>query len=146
MKWRRDSAELMTDVAVVPIRVGDGYRLNGLLKDIMTHRGNPVERHRMKKRHADVLRLIVDALEGPDMPPPLDDDGWRPGGESVEARWLPAGALVIFDSSAVAEVQGARETRAAPLKLPQRALCLTAPAEGRVDNFFRLPRSDQVAN
>ena len=95
---RRDGAEMSTDVALVPIRVGDGYRLNGMLKDITTHRGNPVEHHRMKKRHAEVLRLIVVALDGGEMPPPLDDD-WEPDDQRVEERWLPAGALVVFDGS-----------------------------------------------
>jgi PAS domain S-box-containing protein len=96
---RRDGAGVKTDIAVVPIRVGDGYPLNKVLQDIVTHRGNPVEITRMKKRHADVLRLVVTALDGGDLPAPLDDDGWQPEGKRVEERWLPAGALVVFDGS-----------------------------------------------
>ena len=98
---RRDGSRLDTEVAIVPIRMGDGYHLNLALQDITTHRGNPVELHRMKKRHADVLRLIVIALDGGELPDPLGDDGWKPGGERVEARWQPAGALVIFDGTEV---------------------------------------------
>jgi len=109
---RRDSSQMRTEVALIPIRVGDGYRLNGLLKDITTHLGNPVERHRMKKRHADVFRLLVSTLEGDEVPEPLDDDGWRPGGQRVEERWLPAGALVIFEAGAAA--QPAQDDHAAP--------------------------------
>src|SRR5256714_8176285 len=71
---RRDGAALTTEVAFVPIRVGDGYPLNTLLQDITTHRGNPVEMTRMKRRHAPVLALIVAALDGADMPVPLDED------------------------------------------------------------------------
>jgi PAS domain S-box-containing protein len=97
---RRDGGEVNTDVALVPIRVGDGYPLNKVLQDIVTHRGNPVEITRMKKRHAEVIRLVVTALDGGDMPDPLDDDGWHPGGQRVEQRWKPAGALVVFDGSA----------------------------------------------
>ncbi len=96
---RRDLSLVCTDIAAVPIRVGDGYRLNKVLGDIITHRGNPIEITRMKKRHADVLRLIVTALDGGEMPDPLGDDGWKPGGHRIEERWLPAGALVIFDGS-----------------------------------------------
>nr|MDQ3935551.1 PAS domain S-box protein [Actinomycetota bacterium] len=96
---RRDGERMKTEVAVVPIRMGDGYHLNLALQDIITHRGNPVEMHRMKKRHADVLRLIVAALEGDEMPDPIGDDGWRPGGVRVEERWQAAGALVIFDGT-----------------------------------------------
>ena len=96
---RRDGAEMPTEAAVVPIRVGDGYPLNKVLQDIVTHRGNPVEVTRMKKRHAEVLRLVVTAIDGGTMPDPLDDDGWRPGGNRVEERWQPAGALVVFDGS-----------------------------------------------
>jgi PAS domain S-box-containing protein len=98
---RRDGSRLKTDVSFVPIRMGDGYHLNLALQDIITHRGNPVELHRMKKRHADVLRLIVTALDGGDMPDPLGDDGWRPGGMRVEERWNAAGALLIFDATSV---------------------------------------------
>jgi PAS domain S-box-containing protein len=101
---RRDGATMRTEVAVVPIRVGDGYPLNKVLQDIVTHRGNPVEITRMKKRHAEVLRLIVTAIDGGAMPGPLDDDGWKPGGNRVEERWLPAGALVVFDGTAGGEV------------------------------------------
>lgn len=96
---RRDGSRQKTEVAVVPIRMGDGYHLNLALKDIVTHRGNPVEMHRMKKRHAEVLRLIVTALDGGELPDPLGDDGWHPGGVRVEERWSAAGALVIFDGS-----------------------------------------------
>ncbi|HEX8065517.1 MAG TPA: EAL domain-containing protein [Thermoleophilaceae bacterium] len=96
---RRDNALVKTEVSIVPIRIGDGYPLNKALQDIATHRGNPIEVHRMKKRHADVLRLIVTALDGGEMPDPLDDDGWRPGGMRVEERWQPAGGLLIFDGS-----------------------------------------------
>jgi PAS domain S-box-containing protein len=117
---RRDGAKMKTDVAVVPIRMGDGYHLNLALQDIITHRGNPVERHRMKKRHADVLRLIVTALDGGDMPDPLGDDGWRPGGARVEERWRGAGALVIFDGDGA----GA----AAPEGEPEGAAASPAPA------------------
>jgi PAS domain S-box-containing protein len=102
---RRDGSRQKTEVAVVPIRMGDGYHLNLALKDIVTHRGNPVEMHRMKKRHADVLRLIVTALDGGDMPDPLGDDGWRPGGMRVEERWNAAGALLIFDATSVEAAQ-----------------------------------------
>ena len=101
---RRDLSLVRTEIAAVPIRVGDGYRLNKVLGDIITHRGNPIEITRMKKRHADVLRLIVTALDGGEMPDPLGDDGWKPGGHRVEERWLPAGALVIFDGSSVSHV------------------------------------------
>lgn len=94
---RRDGTKLKTQVSFVPIRMGDGYHLNLALQDIITHRGNPVELHRMKKRHADVLRLIVTALDGGEMPDPLGDDGWRPGGVRVEERWNAAGALLIFN-------------------------------------------------
>jgi PAS domain S-box-containing protein len=97
---RRDGSRLKTQVAFVPIRMGDGYHLNLALQDVITHRGNPVELHRMKKRHADVLRLVVTALDGGELPDPLGDDGWRPGGMRVEQRWNPAGALLIFDASA----------------------------------------------
>ena len=97
---RRDGAQVKTAVALVPIRVGDGYPLNKVLQDVVTHRGNPVEVTRMKKRHADVLRLVVTALDGGELPDPLDDDGWQPEGKRVEERWQPAGALVIFDASA----------------------------------------------
>src|SRR5207302_830084 len=83
---RRDLSLVRTEIAAVPIRVGDGYRLNKVLGDIITHRGNPIEITRMKKRHADVLRLIVTALDGGEMPDPLGDDGWKPGGHRVEAR------------------------------------------------------------
>ncbi|HEX8074568.1 MAG TPA: EAL domain-containing protein [Thermoleophilaceae bacterium] len=96
----RDGTLLRTEVAVVPIRVGDGYQLNNVLKDIMTHRGNPVELTRMKKRHADALRLLVAALDGDKLPDPLGDDGWQPGGGRIEQRWQPAGALVVFDDGA----------------------------------------------
>jgi PAS domain S-box-containing protein len=101
---RRDGTQLTTDAAVVPIRVGDGYPLNKVLQDIVTHRGNPIEVTRMKKRHAEVLRLIVTAIDGGEMPDPLDDDGWRPGGNRVEERWQAAGALVVFDGSEVRDV------------------------------------------
>jgi PAS domain S-box-containing protein len=103
---RRDGAGVETEVAVVPIRVGDGYPLNKVLQDIVTHRGNPIEVTRMKKRHADVLRLIVTALDGGDLPQPLDDDGWNPGGQRVEERWIPAGALVVFDGTVPEAVEG----------------------------------------
>ncbi|MEA2397428.1 MAG: hypothetical protein QOK25_984 [Thermoleophilaceae bacterium] len=96
---RRDGGRIRTDVAAIPIRVGDGYSLNKVLKDIMTHRGNPVELTRMKKRHAEVLRLLVTALDGGDLPDPLGDDGWQPGGGRIEQRWQPAGALIVFDGS-----------------------------------------------
>lgn len=96
---RRGGDSIRTEVSAVPIRVGDGYSLHKALKDIMTHRGNPVELTRMKKRHADVLRLLVAALDGDQMPDPLGDDGWQPGGERIEQRWQPAGALMIFDGS-----------------------------------------------
>ena len=95
---RRDGSRVRTEVAFVPIRMGDGYELNLALQDIVTHKGNPVELHRMKKRHAEVLRLIVTALDGGELPKPLGDDGL---GERVEARWHPRGALVIFDSTPV---------------------------------------------
>jgi PAS domain S-box-containing protein len=110
---RRDGTRSKTDVAIVPIRMGDGYHLNLALQDITTHRGNPVELHRMKKRHADVLRLIVIALDGGELPNPLGDDGWAPGGERVEARWAAAGALVIFDGSELEVVQEAEAPAAA---------------------------------
>jgi PAS domain S-box-containing protein len=96
---RRDGGGVTTEVALVPIRVGDGYPLNKVLQDIVTHRGNPVEVTRMKKRHADVIRLVVTALDGGEMPDPLDDDGWHPEGKRVEERWQAAGALVVFDGS-----------------------------------------------
>jgi PAS domain S-box-containing protein len=101
---RRDGSLLHTEVAAVPIRVGDGYPLNNVLKDIMTHRGNPVEMTRMKKRHAEVLRLLVVALDGGKLPDPLGDDGWQPGGDRIEQRWQPAGALIVFDGSAAEAV------------------------------------------
>lgn len=96
---RRDGASVRTDVAIVPIRVGDGYPLNKVLQDIVTHRGNPIEITRMKRRHADVLRLLVTALDGGELPKPLDDDGWEPDGHRVEERWQAAGALVVFDGA-----------------------------------------------
>src|SRR5919202_1356176 len=98
---RRDGSETGTEVAIVPIRVGDGYPLNKVLQDIVTPRGNPIEITRMKKRHAEVLRLIVTAVDGGEMPDPLDDDGWQPEGHRVEERWQAAGALVIFDGREV---------------------------------------------
>ncbi len=112
---RRDGSGIATDVALVPIRVGDGYRLNALLKDITTYRGNPVEHHRMKKRHAEVLRLVVLALDGGEMPAPLDEaDGWQPNdGGRAESRRRPAGVLVIFDGSPV-EVVAPPSAAAAP--------------------------------
>jgi PAS domain S-box-containing protein len=101
---RRDGSKLTTEVSFIPIRMGDGYHLNLALQDIVTHRGNPVEMHRMKKRHADVLRLIVTALDGGELPGPIGDD-WTPGGERVEARWNPAGALLVFDATSVEEIK-----------------------------------------
>src|SRR5437588_10283381 len=101
---RRDMSLVRTDIAAVPIRVGDGYRLNKVLGDIITHRGNPIEITRMKKRHADVLRLIVTALDGGDMPDPLGDDGWKPGRHRAEERWLPAGTRVLCDGSTVPHI------------------------------------------
>jgi PAS domain S-box-containing protein len=106
---RRDSGIVRSEIAVVPIRVGDGYPLNKVLQDIVTHRGNPIEVTRMKKRHADVLRLIVTALDGGPMPDPLDDDGWEPEGKRVEERWQSAGALVVFDGSEVETVEVAAD-------------------------------------
>jgi PAS domain S-box-containing protein len=96
---RRDGDRMKTEVALVPIRRGDGYHLNLALQDIVTHRGNPVEHHRMKKRHANVLRLIVTALDGGDLPAPLGDDAWQAEGERIEESWATAGALMIFDGS-----------------------------------------------
>jgi PAS domain S-box-containing protein len=107
---RRDGSRLRTEIAFVPIRMGDGYHLNLALQDIITHKGNPVELHRMKKRHADVLRLIVTALDGGEMPKPLGDDGI---GERVEERWHPRGALLIFDSTPVEEEAAKTEEPAA---------------------------------
>ena len=72
---RRDGNQIMTDIAVVPIRINNGYQLNITLQNITTHRGNPIELRRMKKRHADVLRLVVNALDGNELPDPLEDDG-----------------------------------------------------------------------
>ncbi|MBV9213431.1 MAG: EAL domain-containing protein [Actinobacteria bacterium] len=128
---RRDSSKMVTEVSLIPIRVGDGYRLNWLLKDIATHRGNPVEHHRMKKRHAEVLTLIIDALDGGEMPPPLDDDGWRPNGKRVEERWLPAGALVIF----VADAQGAAAAKAAAASEGSGSPRMRAAALGELDDL-----------
>ncbi|MFL5780371.1 MAG: EAL domain-containing protein [Thermoleophilaceae bacterium] len=122
---RRDGAAVETGVALVPIRVGDGYPLNKVLQDIVTHRGNPIEITRMKKRHADVLRLLITALDGGEMPDPLGDDDWQPGGGRVEHRWQPAGALVVFDDSgAVADdaapaAEGAEAAQAAELRPAQ---------------------------
>jgi PAS domain S-box-containing protein len=125
---RRDGERMSTDVALVPIRRGDGYHLNLALQDIITHRGNPVEHHRMKKRHADVLRLILTALDGGELPGPLGDDSWD-GGERVEERWVPSGALVIFDGTpfevaapAVPEAEAAAVAAAgaAPAAAPAR--------------------------
>jgi PAS domain S-box-containing protein len=126
---RRDGTCLKTDAAIVPIRRGDGYHLNLALQDVITHRGNPVEQSRMKKRHADVLKLIVAALDSDELPDPLGDDGWRPGGVRVEERWLAAGALVIFDGSAVdsAAVAPDAGAEAAPLATTASA---PAPAAG----------------
>ena len=107
---RRDGATVQTHVALAPIRVGDGYPLNKVLQDVVTHRGNPVEVTRMKKRHADVLRLIVTALDGGEMPDPLGDDGWQPGGGRIEQRWQPAGALVVFDGADPEVVAAGAET------------------------------------
>ncbi|MEA2309313.1 MAG: hypothetical protein QOI65_1599 [Thermoleophilaceae bacterium] len=101
---RRDGTVVPTEAAVVPIRVGDGYPLNKVLQDIVTHRGNPIEITRMKKRHANVLRLVIAAIDGGTMPGPLDDDGWQPEGNRVEARWQSAGALVIFDGAGMGAV------------------------------------------
>jgi PAS domain S-box-containing protein len=112
---RRDGDHMSTDIALVPIRRGDGYHLNLALQDITTHRGNPVEHHRMKKRHADVLRLIITALDGGEMPNPLGDDGFRPGGERIEERWTAAGALVIFDGSPYEVAVATPEVEAAPV-------------------------------
>jgi PAS domain S-box-containing protein len=109
---RRDGSKLKTQISFVPIRMGDGYHLNLALQDIITHRGNPVELHRMKKRHADVLRLIVTALDGGEMPDPLGDDGWRPGGVRVEERWNAAGALLIFDATSADEIQAEADAAA----------------------------------
>ena len=109
---RRDGGRMKTEVSFIPIRMGDGYHLNLALQDIVTHRGNPVELHRMKKRHADVLRLIVTALDGGEMPDPLGDDGWRPGGMRVEQRWNPAGALLIFDATSVEDREAEDEAAA----------------------------------
>jgi PAS domain S-box-containing protein len=111
---RRNGGIVQSEIAVVPIRVGDGYPLNKVLQDIVTHRGNPIEVTRMKKRHADVLRLIVAALDGGPMPDPLDDDGWKPEGKRVEERWQAAGALVVFDGSEVPSVEVEDESGQAP--------------------------------
>jgi PAS domain S-box-containing protein len=129
---RRDGSRLTTKASFIPIRMGDGYHLNLALQDIVTHRGNPVELHRMKKRHADVLRLVVTALDGGEMPDPLGDDGWRPGGMRVEQRWNPAGALVIFDDSPVeaAAVEPAEEDAAAA---PAVAPAAPAASSSEVD-------------
>jgi PAS domain S-box-containing protein len=131
---RRDGSRLTTEVALVPIRMGDGYHLNLALQDIVTHRGNPVEQTRMKKRHADVLRLIVTALDGGELPNPLGDDGWAPGGERIEERWSARGALVIFDGSPV-EAPAATpdaEAEAAPLAAAAPA---PAAASSEVDRL-----------
>ena len=122
---RRDGSRLTTDIAIVPIRRGDGYHLNLALKDVITHRGNPVEQSRMKKRHADVLKLIVTALDGGELPDPLGDDGWRPGGERVEERWSAAGALVIFDG---APAEGAAVTPDAGAEAASASSAASAPA------------------
>jgi PAS domain S-box-containing protein len=120
---RRDGDRVKTDAAIVPIRIGDGYRLNLALQDIITHRGNPIEMHRMKKRHADVLRLLVTALDGGEMPDPLGDDGWRPGGIRVEERWRAGGGLVIFEGgeaeAAAAEAEAEAEAATAAASAPR---------------------------
>ena len=125
---RRDGSTMRTPVAFIPIRMGDGYHLNLALQDIVTHRGNPVELHRMKKRHADVLRLIVTALDGGEMPDPLGDDGWRPGGVRVEQRWNPAGALLIFPA---ADEDAAEEEP--PADAPASAAAGPAASSSEVD-------------
>ena len=117
---RRDGASVQTDAAFVPIRVGDGYPLNKVLQDIVTHQGNPIEVTRMKKRHADVVRLLVTALDGGEMPDPLDNDGW----EHIDERWQSAGALVVFDDAVEAveepvEEDAAEEPRPAPDAAPR---------------------------
>ena len=129
----RDGSQMKTDVAIVPIRMGDGYHLNLALKDIITHRGNPVEKHRMKKRHAEVLRLIVAALDGDELPDPLGDDGWHPGGARVEERWNAAGALVIFEGS---PADGAATRPDAGAGADPLAAAAPAPATGEVQ-FLR---------
>jgi len=142
---RRDGTRILTDVAVVPIRVGDGYRLNLALQDITTHRGNPVELHRMKKRHADVLRLVVAALDGEELPDPLDDDGWRPGGHRVEERWLPAGALVVFDGSPIAADLVAQPSASGPSTVSSSAVSF-GEVEGLREENHQLRKSLRDAN
>jgi PAS domain S-box-containing protein len=109
---RRNGTTARTEVAIVPIRVGDGYPLNKVLQDIVTHRANPIEITRMKRRHAEVLRLLVTALDGGPMPDPLDDDGWEPDGKRVEERWQAAGALVVFGGAEQDEAAAAAEAAA----------------------------------
>ncbi|HEX8649177.1 MAG TPA: EAL domain-containing protein [Thermoleophilaceae bacterium] len=137
---RRDGSRLTTEVAFVPIRMGDGYHLNLALQDIITHKGNPVEMHRMKKRHADVLRLIVTALDGGELPKPLGDDGM---GERVEERWHPRGALVIFDATPVAgEEPVPGEDAAGGAALPGGAAGSSRPAGGQSESEVLWLRSE----
>jgi PAS domain S-box-containing protein len=82
-----DGHEFRERFSIVPIRLQDGYELNGLLQEIAKQRDID-EVDRLRTKHSGVLGVIQDALAGR-VPPPA-------GGEDAERR---VGALVIFDGA-----------------------------------------------
>jgi PAS domain S-box-containing protein len=49
-------------VALIPIRLANGYRMSLLLQDVGKQRGSVDERERLRRRHADTLGLVETAL------------------------------------------------------------------------------------
>lgn len=81
-----DGSEFAERFAVVPIRLHDGYELNGLLQDLAKFRRED-DRPRLREAHSSVISVIEAELAGR-VEPPVD------GGEEAERL---VGALVIFD-------------------------------------------------
>ncbi|MFL5887433.1 MAG: PAS domain S-box protein, partial [Thermoleophilaceae bacterium] len=83
-----DGVEFDERFAIVPIRLHDGYALNGLLQDIGKH-SRAEDADRIRRSHVAVLGLVQSELAGV----------VEPAEEGDEETGHLVGALVIFDGS-----------------------------------------------
>src|SRR4051794_23996323 len=92
-------AEYAERFSLVPIRLHDGYAINGLLQDVAKNR-RAGDRERLLKSHPDVLGRIGAELTGRVLEPPE---------EAGEDAHRLVGALVIFDGAEAPVVRAPSE-------------------------------------